>query len=60
MARASQAPMAQMQLWRAQLAEMERTVEPAALAAQVVKAVLAVQVQKLVLIQPVATAAMAV
>ena len=60
MAPVSQAPMAQMQLWRAQLAEMERTVEPEALAARVAKAVLAVRVQKRVLIQPVATAAMAV
>jgi hypothetical protein len=54
------APMAQMQLWPDQLAEMERTVEPEALAAKVAKAVLAVRAQKLVLIQPAATAAMEV
>jgi hypothetical protein len=59
-ARAAQAPMAQMQLWPDQLAEMERTVEPEALAAKVAKAVLAVRAQKLVLIQPAATAVMAV
>jgi hypothetical protein len=52
--------MAQMQLWPDQLAEMERTVEPEALAAKVAKAVLAVRAQKLVLIQPAATAVMAV
>jgi hypothetical protein len=39
---------------------MERTVEPEALAAKVAKAVLAVRAQKLVLIQPAATAAMEV
>jgi len=52
--------MAQMQLWPDQLAEMERTVEPEVLAAKVAKAVLAVRAQKLVLIQPAATAVMAV
>jgi hypothetical protein len=55
-----QALMVRMQLWPDQLAEMERTVEPEALAAKVAMAVLAVRVQKPVLIQPAATAAMAV
>ena len=52
--------MAPMQPWPAQLAEMERMVVSAALVAQGAKAVLAVRVQKPVLIQPAATAAMAV
>ena len=52
--------MARMQPWPGQLVGTELTVASAALAAQVAEAVLAVRVQKPVLIQPAATAAMAV